>query len=267
MYFANNVKALRKRLGLTQDELAKHLNTKRSTISGYENNVAGPSIQMLIALSDYFKISTDNLLRVDLSIQSNKQLEELLSGYDTYIRGTQLRVLATTINEKNTENIEVVTEKARAGYKSGYADPEFISELPTFHLPFLSKDKKYRTFQISGDSMLPVPDKAYVTGEFVQDWNFIKSGEPCIILTIDDGIVFKIVENNIEKNRTLKLISFNELYEPYNVHVSEVKEIWKFVNIISNQMPEKMTSEEKIFKSINELKEEIEAVKRVVGRK
>ncbi len=54
-------------------------------------------------------------------------------------------------------------EKAKAGYKGGFADPDYIRVLPTFQLPFLSRDKKYRTFQISGDSMLPIPDESFVT--------------------------------------------------------------------------------------------------------
>jgi transcriptional regulator with XRE-family HTH domain len=267
MFFARNIKILRQLKGLTQDEIAQELKTKRPTISGYENNVALPSIPMLIALADYFKISIDNLLRTDLDQLSKNQLNDLLSGYDIYVKGTQLRVLATTIDNNNTENIEVVNEKARAGYKSGYSDPEYISELPKFHLPFLSKEKKYRTFQITGDSMLPVPDRSFVTGEFVQDWNFIKTGDPCIVLTLDDGIVFKIVENNIDKDNSFKLISFNELYEPYNVHVSEIKEIWRFVNIISNEMPEKMASEERILNELKELRGEINEVKKVIRKK
>lgn len=261
MFIPTNVKILRQNLGLTQQELANELNTKRSTVSGYENNVGLPGIPMLIVLSNFFKVSIDTLIKVDLSKFSRTQLDELLAGHDVYIKGSELRVLTTTVDDKNEENIEVVNEKAKAGYKNGYADPEFISELPKFHLPFLSRNKKYRTFQISGDSMLPVPDKAYVTGEFVQDWNFIKDGEPCIILTYDDGIVFKIVENNLKKNKTLKLISFNEIYEPYPVHANEIKEIWRFVNLITNEMPEKMSSNDQILNEIKNLKFEIENLK------
>jgi hypothetical protein len=74
----------------------------------------------------------------------------------------------------------MVPEKAKAGYTTGYSDPEFISELPVFQFPLLSKNKKYRTFQISGDSMLPIPEGAWVTGEYVQDWSLIPSGTACI---------------------------------------------------------------------------------------
>src|SRR5204863_2002257 len=111
------------------------------------------------------------------------------------VRGTKLRILATTVDSKNKENIEVVPLKAKAGYKSGYADPEFIKGLPTFQLPILYNDRKYRMFQISGDSMLPIPDKSWVVGEYVENFNDIKDGHPYILLTNDEGIVFKMAYN------------------------------------------------------------------------
>ena len=49
MYFASNIKFLRKRRGRTQDDVAFALNLKRSTLSGYENGVAQPGIEILIS--------------------------------------------------------------------------------------------------------------------------------------------------------------------------------------------------------------------------
>ena len=95
----------------------------------------------------------------------------------------------------------MIPVKAKAGYALGYSDPEFIKELPTIRLPFLSKNRKYRTFPISGDSMPPVSDGSFVVGEFVQDWTSIKSDTPCIFVTKDEGIVFKIIENQISVDK------------------------------------------------------------------
>jgi hypothetical protein len=46
---------------------------------------------------------------------------------------------------------------------------------------------------------------------------------PYIILTIDDGIVFKVVHNDIKTKGRLKLISFNPLYEPYDIDAKQDK--------------------------------------------
>jgi len=155
MHFSTNIKLLRKRRGRTQDEMSNFLNMKRPTLSGYENEVAQPNIEALIAFSNYFNISIDTLVKIDMTKLSESQLGEIERGYDVFVTGSRIRVLATTVDKNNDENIELVPEKAKAGYTRGYADPEYIRELPVFSLPFLSKEKKYRTFQISGDSMLP----------------------------------------------------------------------------------------------------------------
>lgn len=172
--------------------------------------------------------------------------------------------MVTTVDKKNIENIELVSEKAKAGYKSGYSDPEFIKELPTFQLPFLSSNKKYRAFQISGDSMLPIPDKSWIIGEFIEDWLSIKDGQLFILLTLEDGIVFKTVYNQIRLKNTLLLKSLNPIYKSYEITLSEVKEVWKFVQYISSEIPETAILEDNLVsivlkhdKDINQIKEKL----------
>ncbi|MBN2347297.1 MAG: helix-turn-helix domain-containing protein [Bacteroidales bacterium] len=267
MYFNSNIKLLRKRKSRTQDDVAHALKMKRSTLSGYENEVSQPTVPVLLAFSKYFGVAIDTLLKVDLATLTESQLSQLERGGDVYIKGSNLRVLATTVNENNEENIELVPEKAKAGYATGFADPEFIKELPTFRLPFLSKQKKFRTFQINGDSMLPIPHGAWVTGEYLQDWNQIISGHAYIIFTLDEGIVFKIAENLIEEEKKLRLFSLNPIYGPFDIPVNEVKEVWKFVNYISSEIPEPMVPQEELLRTVATLKKDMDAVKNRMFKK
>jgi len=261
MYFDSNIKLLRKRRGRTQDEVAEQLKMKRSTLSGYENKVAQPGLDVLLHFSDYYRIAVDTLLKVDLSALSDIQLRQLEHGEDVFLRGGNLRVLASTVSADNEENIELVPVKAQAGYTSGFSDPEYISELQVFQLPFLSKEKKYRTFQLRGDSMLPIPEKAWVTGEYVQDWHSLKTGEACVVLTHQDGIVFKIIENRIEEDGELLLFSLNPLYEPYGIPVNDIREIWRFVHFISHELPEPMIPENQLVRTVADLKMEMDRIK------
>lgn len=262
MHFAKNIKFLRKRKGRTQDDVASALGLKRSTLSGYENSVAGPGIDLLVLFSNYFSIAVDTLLKVDIGSLTESQLGQLERGFDAYLGGSDLRVLATTVDNSNNENIEIVPEKAKAGYMSGYADPEFISELPVFNLPFLSRSKKYRAFQLQGDSMLPIPDGAYVTAEYLQDWFTVLDGHAYIVFTMDDGIMFKIVENRIREEGKLVLYSLNPIYEPYSVRISEVREIWKFVNYISSSLPDPVIPERELLNTVAKMKHDLDILKR-----
>jgi len=261
MFFSSNIKFLRKRRERTQDDVAVALGMKRSTLSGYENNIAQPGFEALIAFSGYYNVAIDTLIRVDLTRLPESQLRQLERGYDVFIKGSNLRILTTTVGSDNDENIELVSEKAKAGYTSGFADPEYISILPTFRLPFLSKQKKYRTFQVHGDSMLPIPHGAWVTGVFVQDWMTIRSKDAYILLTMDEGIVFKVVENRIKQEGKLILHSLNPIYEPFEINVTQIREVWHFVHFISSQIPENSHSETcHLTQTVNQIKQDIRAI-------
>ena len=237
-YFGTNLKILRKRRARSQADLSQSLKLTRSSLSAYEVGTAEPNYDTLMRISKYFKVPIDVFLKDDLHEFSELRLTNLENGFDVDVSGKKLRVLTTTVNQENEENIELVPMAAQAGYTQGLYDPEYIKVLPTFQLPFLSKDRKYRTFPISGDSMPPISHGSFVTGEFIQNWNYVKDGYPYIIVTKEDGIVFKVVYNKIKSNKSLLLCSTNTAYEAYEVKVDDILEIWKFTNYINSDAPE-----------------------------
>lgn len=262
MYFSSNIRLLRQRKKRTQEVVASEMGFTRSTLNSYESGITvNPTIEALITFSDYFKMSIDTLIRKDLSKLSEGKLRDLEMGHDDFIRGTKLRVLATTVNNQNIENIEVVPLRAKAGYKSGYADPDFIKKLQTFQLPILFNERKYRMFQVSGDSMFPIPDKSWVIGEFMENWYNIKDGEACILLTQDDGIVFKLAFNQIKKKKNLLLKSLNSEYEPYEININKIREIWKFCNYISSEIPEPQLAKDELFSKVMKLEKDMLKIK------
>jgi transcriptional regulator with XRE-family HTH domain len=238
MYIALNLKFLRKQKGLSQEEMAQALGLNRSTYSGYENEVAQPNLELLLQIAQTEKIPLEVLLSKRLDQLAAKDLDAMQGAWRTEASGQQLRVLTTVVNTSNEEEIELISEKVSAGYTSGYADPTYLQELPTLRLPFLSKDRKYRAFPIVGDSMPPVVHGSYVVGEFVQDWLRLSSNTPCVVVTREDGIVFKYVQNLLQEEQILRLSSTNPLYPPFEVAVSEILEIWRFVSYISKELPD-----------------------------
>ncbi len=260
-YFSSNIKLLRTRKSRTQNDLATALELKRTTVNALENSISQPTVPQLQAFSKYFGIAIDTLINVDLNQLSESQFTDLQNGFDVFIRGTKLRVIATTVDSDNKDNIEFVNEKAKAGYVTRFADPEYIGNLPVFQLPFLTREKKYRAFTISGESMLPIPSGSVVIGEFVQDFYDIKNNDACVLVTRDEGIVFKIVENKIAISFNLRLISLNPEFSPFEVPISEIKEAWKFVCYLNTEIPEPETDIQKIMNTVNELKFEIQNLK------
>ena len=111
--------------------------------------------------------------------------------------------------------------------------------------------------------MLPLKDGSYVIGEFVENREDIRSNATYVLVTLNEGMVYKRVINNIQQNNTLRLISDNSTYAPYNVNIDEVIELWKFTCAINTQeyAPEELKISS-ITNMFNELGVELKALQR-----
>lgn len=78
MTFGQKLKKLRTENNLTQEELADMLFVTRTAISKWETDKGYPSIDSLKAISDYFKISIDELIS-DADVENKKQLDNIKS--------------------------------------------------------------------------------------------------------------------------------------------------------------------------------------------
>jgi transcriptional regulator with XRE-family HTH domain len=224
-----NIRVLRKRLSLTQDQFAQQLGIKRSLIGAYEEGRAEPKLELLQKMAEVFSISVDDLIGKDFTTESS------FSADKKFTRGKD--VVVVTVDSAKRDNIEFVPHKAAAGYLNGFADAEYVKELPHFNLPIL-KQGTYRAFEISGDSMLPLLPGTIVIGEYVDDLRSIKSGKTYVLITQREGIVYKRVFNYLDENGTLFLVSDNRQYAPYQLNGSDVIEVWMAKAYISVQFPD-----------------------------
>lgn len=241
-----NLKYLRKLRGFTQEEFAGKLNIKRSLLGAYEEERAEPRLEVLEAVSDWFKVSLDDLLRRDL----------------TEVKGNYLN--KRRMQKMNAENnlISFVPVKAAAGYLAGYADEEFIDELNTFTLPMLGGGQ-YRAFEIIGDSMLPTPSGSVIVGQkVVNELEEIRNNQAYIVVSRNEGIVYKrIVKNNRAKNK-LTMVSDNPTYQPYNINAEDIIELWQAQMVISKVAVQQRWDMGQLANMVSNLQEQVTSLKR-----
>lgn len=223
-----NIRILRRKLSLTQDQFSQKLGIKRSLVGAYEEGRAEPRLELLQKMAELFSISVDQLIGQDFSASAAPEAKSYARGKD---------VLVVTVDANQKHNIEFVPVKAAAGYLNGYADTEYVKELPLFSLPNL-KQGTYRAFEISGDSMLPLMPGSIVVGEYVENLKQIKNGKTYILVTDREGIVYKRVFNYLDENGSLFLVSDNRQYAPYQVKGEEILEVWAAKAYISVQFPD-----------------------------
>lgn len=242
-YFSVNLKFLRKRKKLTQADFASKIGISRPIVGSYEEGRAEPKLVTLQNISHFFKVKIDDLLERDLSQRKRLATKDF--------EGNDLRILPIVVNNEQEEKISLVPIKASAGYLNGYADPEFIEQLPNFNLPFNELSQgTYRAFQINGDSMLPIQEGSYILTKYLENWNWIKNNRCYVIVSKEEGVVYKRVINQFESAQQLELHSDNRAYETYAIKDEQILEVWEALGYISFSLPDK---EEKTANSMEEL--------------
>ena len=65
--FGDRLRELREERNLKQRDVAQALSISNKVLSSYERNVAFPSIEMLKRICEYYNVSADYLLQIDVT--------------------------------------------------------------------------------------------------------------------------------------------------------------------------------------------------------
>ncbi|MBK8713037.1 MAG: LexA family transcriptional regulator [Niastella sp.] len=241
-----NLKYLRKLRGWTQEEFAQKIGIKRSLVGAYEEERADPRLDVLEIIADMFKLTLDELLLKDLNNQGG-----------SYLQKRRQQKMATA--DRNL--IHFVPVKAAAGYLTSYADSEFIDELNTFTLPMLSGGQ-YRAFEIVGDSMLPTPSGSVIVGEKINGIDEVKNDMAYIVVSRNEGIVYKrIVKNNRSKSK-VSLVSDNPSYQPYQINTEDIVELWQAQVVIGKVSTQQRWDVNSLASLVNNLHNQVTTLKK-----
>ena len=103
MTFSEKLMDLRRKAGLSQEQLADRLGVTRQSVSKWESGTAMPELVKLISLSDIFGVSVDYLVKDyleepegadggdDLSAQQAERLEKKVDELTNYVKGRVYR--------------------------------------------------------------------------------------------------------------------------------------------------------------------------------
>ena len=249
LYISDNLKYLRNKKNLSQQEAADSMKFGLDQYKKYEYGKNTPPAEALLVISRFHHISIDLLLTVNLQ---KIPIDNLLKLDDNRI------VLPIVVDQNGNDLIEIVPHKARAGYLSGYADPEFIENLQQISLPFLGHGK-HRAFPVGGDSMPPHNDLSFVVGKYVENLGEIKKDKTYILVTLSEGITYKRL--NSKNPDSLTVEPDNVIYNPYEIKLSDILEIWEYVAHIGRDDRKTETQSTNVYGMFMELKKEIQDIK------
>ncbi len=172
------------------------------------------------------------------------------------------RVLSIITNQDDEEHILHVPVPAQAGYAGELANPGFIQALPSYTLPdYKYKVGTHRSFDVSGDSMEPTlyeGDKVICSYLEPQLWSPSLKNQMVYVIVTRADVLVKRVENHIEKEEQITLVSDNEFYDPFSLHLAEIREIWQVRAKISPFLPSPRPDHKGMRGEVRELKQTIQ---------
>jgi len=252
LYISDNLKHLRNKQNLSQQAAADGMQLPLDRYKKYEYGKNTPPAETLLVISRFYHISIDIILTVDLR----------KIPVDNLIKLENRLLLPIMVDKDGNDLVEIVTEKAKAGYLDGYGDPEYIENLQLISLPFLGPGK-HRGFPVDGDSMPPHEKGSIIIGKYVEKLGDVLDGKTYIIVTKNEGIVYKRLNKN--KKNVLIVESDNTFYPNYEVKASDIIEIWEYECNIGRNDSKPIESGDDLKNLVIKLSQDMDQLKRKIG--
>lgn len=221
-----DIKHLRNSLGLSQTKFASMIGVSLRSVQMYEKGSTKPSADVLM-----------NIIELNNSITKDSEMTNVSESNSVYNKNEASEM---DINQLNIMFVPLVNQYAYAGYLNGFADEEFIDELPK--IPFTNGREakgEYLCFEVRGDSMDDGSYESYLDGDIllcrnvrkdywlsklhIKKWDFV-------IVHKNKGILVKrILEHKVEEG-ILLLHSLNEYYDDFEVYLKDVDKIFNIVD-------------------------------------
>lgn len=199
--FGDELKAIRKKKGFTQTQLAELCNVKQGTIANWESGIRKPDPETIARIADIFGVTTDSLLREDNTLQS-PNAKKLPNDF--------IRMIP-------------VFESASAGFGAN-AENRIMEFIPIF-IQSDSEAANTICVRVCGDSMHPqIQD-----GDLVQvhKQETAETGDIVVILDGDDAFVKRFIRTP----QGITLESFNPGYPPMRFSREESNQL-RIVGIV-----------------------------------
>ncbi len=96
----------------------------------------------------------------------------------------------------------------------------------------------------------------------MDDLESLKNNTACILVSKNEGIVYKRVQKNGRQKNKLTLISDNPTYHPYTVNAEEVVEMWQAQMVISKASQQQQWDMGKLANVVSDLQEQVISLKK-----
>ena len=165
-FFAKNLKYLRENKGISKSELSKKINVNQSTLSRWENEEMGATVDNALDVANFFNVSMADLVGKDLTFDNAEYIDIQHNVIQIPVLGTIKAGIAMEAQEDVIEYVDIPREWAKGG-------------------------KSFYGLLISGDSMMPkYQEKDIVIFEYTNDY-IAANKKDCAVMVNGYDATFK----------------------------------------------------------------------------
>ncbi|MEY4540451.1 MAG: hypothetical protein RLZZ306_2208 [Bacteroidota bacterium] len=163
--------------------------------------------------------------------------------------------------ENHTKSIAKITPFIKnSGVKEYLANcqkVDYLRSLPTISLPFITSDRS-RAFESGNDFPM---QNSIIVGSGISDWSDVNDGKFYILVTAQQGVIYRRVYNQVKIKGALLLSSDNPTIPSFEISIKDVVEIWEVNSFISQQLPEPHISLERVKNIVDDLTNELDRLR------
>lgn len=221
-FFGKNIKKIRTVKKLSQSAFADLFNLKRGSIGAYEEGRAEAKIDTIISIAEYFKLSLDQLLTSELTINEIYHLDSINKKFYN-----------SKSNQKEN-NIPFISQINKYKFIQNYENHAFLNKLPNISLP--NTKQKFIAFESFDSSMLGqfsgIKQGDILIAQLIRidDIKYL-TGQSTIIVLHESDLTIGIPEIKGEK---LILNPVNMNFQKHYVNTGKVKKVWQVKKIITD---------------------------------
>lgn len=228
------LRGLRKERGLSRQKFAELIKISIHTLDAWEGGKRNiPPLK-----ADIIKVNLG--IHEAFSTMIENAIDESALNESPTMYGVNANAQEVDFTEMSVMFVPLVSQYAQAGYLSGFADDEYIEELP--RIPFandIQNKGQYLCFEVKGDSMEDGSDESYIEGDIllcrnvrkefwmsklhINKWDFV-------IVHQEKGILVKRIVNHNVNQGLITLHSLNDYYDDFEVHLKDVAQIFNIVD-------------------------------------
>jgi transcriptional regulator with XRE-family HTH domain len=214
-------------------------------------------------VEDFFQEKEESAIIPQRQVAQRNFLAENETSFQQFVDNHLHTVSNFPKNESEIQSKSVakltpfIKNKGVKEYLANCQKVDYLRTLPTISLPYITTDRS-RAFEAGSDFPM---QNSIIVGTGISDWSDVNDGKFYILVTAQQGVIYRRIYNQVKIKGALLLSSDNPTISSFEISIKDVVEIWEVNSFISQQLPEPHISLERVKNIVDDLTNELDRLR------